>query len=66
MFLEVPLSITDFLALLRQETYVTAAGSAPSLLDSDGTLDLRHNWFKPAWVRSLEDLSKSGQLPDSA
>jgi hypothetical protein len=33
--------------------YVTAAGSTVSLLDSDGTLDLSHNWFKPGWVRSF-------------
>lgn len=33
--------------------YVTAAGSTLSLLDTDGVLDLTHNWFKPGWVTSF-------------
>jgi len=33
--------------------YVAAAGSTLSLLDTDGVLDLSHNWFKPGWVTSF-------------
>lgn len=33
--------------------YVSAAGSTLSLLDTDGALDLSHNWLKPGWVISF-------------
>ncbi|MGE0131995.1 MAG: putative Ig domain-containing protein [Blastocatellales bacterium] len=33
--------------------YVSAAGSTLSLLDTDGVLDLSHNWFKPGWAVSF-------------
>jgi hypothetical protein len=37
--------------------YVTAAGNTLSLLDTDGVLDLSHNWFKPGWVTSFGTFS---------
>lgn len=32
--------------------YVTASGNKLALVDSDGVLDLSHNWFKPGYVNS--------------
>ncbi len=37
--------------------YVTTAGSGLAMLDSDGVLNLSHNWFKPGWVDSFGGLS---------
>ncbi len=36
--------------------YVTTAGNGLAVLDSDGVLDLSHNWFKPGWVDSFGGL----------
>lgn len=36
--------------------YVTTSGSGLAMLDSDGLLDLSHNWFKPGWVDSFGGL----------
>jgi hypothetical protein len=36
--------------------YVTAAGNTLGMLDSDGVLDLSHNWVKPGWVEAFEPL----------
>ncbi|MGH9855381.1 MAG: right-handed parallel beta-helix repeat-containing protein [Blastocatellia bacterium] len=33
--------------------HVSAAGGALSLLDTDGVLDLSHNWLEPGWVVSF-------------
>lgn len=33
--------------------YVTDPGNELSLLDEDGTLDLRNNWIKPGWANSF-------------
>jgi hypothetical protein len=37
--------------------YVTAAGNTLSLVDSSGTLDLSHNWFKPGRVSTFGTLT---------
>jgi len=37
--------------------YVTAAGSTLSLVDSSGTLNLTHNWFKPGRVSTFGTLA---------
>jgi len=42
--------------------YVTTAGNGLAMLDSDGVLDLSHNWFKPGWVDSFGGLC--GQIHD--
>ncbi|MCO6436359.1 MAG: polysaccharide-degrading enzyme [Phycisphaerae bacterium] len=36
--------------------FVTTAGSGLAALDSDGVLDLSHNWLKPGWVDSFGGL----------
>src|SRR5262249_39088190 len=33
--------------------YATAGGRTVSLLDTDGVIDLSHNWIQPGWVRSF-------------
>ncbi len=33
--------------------YVTTSGTGLAMLDSDGVLDLTHNWFKPGWLDSF-------------
>jgi hypothetical protein len=42
--------------------YVTTAGNGLAMLDSDGILDLSHNWFKPGWVDSFGGLG--GEIHD--
>jgi len=42
--------------------YVTTAGSGLAMLDSDGVLDLSHNWLKPGWRDSFGGLS--GEIHD--
>ncbi len=37
--------------------YVTAAGTTLSLVDSNGRLELSHNWFKPGWVSTFGTLT---------
>jgi len=37
--------------------YVITSGSGLAVLDSDGVLDLSHNWFKPGWVDSFGGLN---------
>lgn len=37
--------------------YVITGGNGLAMLDSDGVLDLSHNWFKPGWVDSFGGLA---------
>ncbi|MCP4589727.1 MAG: polysaccharide-degrading enzyme [bacterium] len=36
--------------------YVTGAGDSLAMLDSDGVLDLSHNWIKPGWLATFGSL----------
>lgn len=44
---------THHCAARNNIVFVTTAGNALALLDSDGVLDISHNWFKPGWVDSF-------------
>lgn len=52
------LSTDDETADVRNNLlYVTAGGDRLAMLDSDGVLDLSHNWLRPAWQDSHGSLS---------
>jgi len=36
--------------------YVATSGNGLAMLDSDGALDVSHNWYKPGWVASFGGL----------